>query len=218
MPEVGRAWGGAEAGMQGRGVGIGFKVLSENDLTPSFLQIPAIVVLVSLMGTRERYSSDALRMYQCLRNSLREHQVPDHGLQREQTPGGVVKQEGNMPTPSNLTQTLEYVFKRIFVTYMDNWRRNTTAEQEALQARVDAENFYYVILYLMVMIGMFSFIVVAILVSTVKSKRQEHSNDPYHQYIVEDWQEKYKSQILNLGEPRATIHENTGAAGLKMSP
>ena len=23
MPEVGRAWGGAEAGMQGRGVGIG---------------------------------------------------------------------------------------------------------------------------------------------------------------------------------------------------
>eukprot|EP00069_Balaena_mysticetus_P009126 bmy_01223T0 len=123
-----------------------------------------------------------------------------------------------MPTPSNLTQTLEYVFKRIFVTYMDNWRRNTTAEQEALQAKVDAENFYYVILYLMVMIGMFSFIIVAILVSTVKSKRREHSNDPYHQYIVEDWQEKYKSQILNLGEPRATIHENTGAAELKMSP
>ncbi|XP_028348431.1 potassium voltage-gated channel subfamily E member 2 [Physeter macrocephalus] len=123
-----------------------------------------------------------------------------------------------MPTPSNLTQTLEYVFKKIFVTYMDHWRRNTTAEQEVLQAKVDAENFYYVILYLMVMIGMFSFIIVAILVSTVKSKRQEHSNDPYHQYIVEDWQEKYKSQILNLGESSATIHENTGAAGLKMSP
>ncbi|XP_030736794.1 potassium voltage-gated channel subfamily E member 2 [Globicephala melas] len=123
-----------------------------------------------------------------------------------------------MPTPSNLTQTLEYVFKRIFVTYMDNWRRNTTAAQQALQAKVDAENFYYVILYLMVMIGMFSFIIVAILVSTVKSKRREHSNDPYHQYIVEDWQDKYKSQIVNLGESRATIHENTGAAGLRMSP
>ena len=89
-----------------------------------------------------------------------------------------------MLTLSNLTQTLEYVFKRIFITYMDNWRRNTTVEQEALQAKVDAENFYYVILYLMVMIGMFSFIIVAILVSTVKSKRREHSNDPYHQYIV----------------------------------
>ncbi|XP_057553775.1 potassium voltage-gated channel subfamily E member 2 [Hippopotamus amphibius kiboko] len=123
-----------------------------------------------------------------------------------------------MPTLSNLTQTLEYVFKKIFITYMDNWRRNTTVEQEALQAKVDAENFYYVILYLMVMIGMFSFIIVAILVSTVKSKRREHSNDPYHQYIVEDWQEKYKSRILNPEESRATIHENAGAAGLTVSP
>ncbi|XP_011363967.2 potassium voltage-gated channel subfamily E member 2 isoform X5 [Pteropus medius] len=127
-------------------------------------------------------------------------------------------QERNMLALSNLTQTLEDVFKRIFITYMDNWRRNTTAEQEALQAKVDAENFYYVILYLMVMIGMFSFIIVAILVSTVKSKRQEHSNDPYHEYIVDDWREKYKSQILNLEESKATIHENVGAAGFKISP
>ncbi|XP_066115544.1 potassium voltage-gated channel subfamily E member 2 [Saccopteryx bilineata] len=123
-----------------------------------------------------------------------------------------------MPPLSNLTQTLEDAFRKIFITYMDNWRRNTTAEQDALQAKVDAENFYYVILYLMVMIGMFSFIVVAILVSTVKSKRQEHSQDPYHQYIVDDWREKYKSQILNLEDPKATIHENLGAAGFKMSP
>ncbi|KAL0615667.1 Potassium voltage-gated channel subfamily E member 2 [Plecturocebus cupreus] len=121
---------------------------------------------------------------------------------------GMNHQEGNMPILSNFTRTLEDVFQRIFITYMDDWRRNTTAGQEALQAKVDAENFNYVILYLMVMIGMFSFIIVAILVSTVKSKRQEHSNDPYHQYIVEDWQEKYKSQILNLEESKATIHEN----------
>ncbi|KAM5154807.1 potassium voltage-gated channel subfamily E member 2 [Callospermophilus lateralis] len=123
-----------------------------------------------------------------------------------------------MPSLLNLTQTLEDVFRRIFITYMDNWRRNTTEEQAALQAKVDAENFYYVILYLMVMIGMFSFIVVAILVSTVKSKRREHSQDPYHQYIVEDWQEKYKSQVLHPEESKATIHENVGAAGFKMSP
>ncbi|KAG3283936.1 potassium voltage-gated channel subfamily E regulatory subunit 2 [Ictidomys tridecemlineatus] len=123
-----------------------------------------------------------------------------------------------MPSLLNLTQTLEDVFRRVFITYMNNWRRNTTEAQAALQAKVDAENFYYVILYLMVMIGMFSFIVVAILVSTVKSKRREHSQDPYHQYIVEDWQEKYKSQILHPEESKATIHENVGAAGFKMSP
>ncbi|XP_072463052.1 potassium voltage-gated channel subfamily E member 2 [Notamacropus eugenii] len=119
---------------------------------------------------------------------------------------------------SNLTQTLEDAFKKIFVTYMDNWRSNTTAEAAALQAKVNAENFYYVILYLMVMIGMFSFIIVAILVSTVKSKRQEHSNDPYHQYIVDDWHEKYKSRILSLEDAKATIHENVDAAAFKMSP
>uniref|UniRef100_A0A8C9P1J1 Potassium voltage-gated channel subfamily E member 2 n=1 Tax=Spermophilus dauricus TaxID=99837 RepID=A0A8C9P1J1_SPEDA len=123
-----------------------------------------------------------------------------------------------MPSLLNLTQTLEDIFRRVFITYMDNWRRNTTEEQAALQAKVDAENFYYVILYLMVMIGMFSFIVIAILVSTVKSKRREHSQDPYHQYIVEDWQEKYKSQILHPEESKATIHENVGAEGFKMSP
>ncbi|XP_036060068.1 potassium voltage-gated channel subfamily E member 2 [Onychomys torridus] len=123
-----------------------------------------------------------------------------------------------MTTLANFTQTLEDVFKKIFITYMDTWRKNTTAEERALQAKVDAENFYYVILYLMVMIGMFSFIVVAILVSTVKSKRREHSQDPYHQYIVEDWQEKYKSQILHLEDSKATIHENMGATGFTVSP
>uniref|UniRef100_A0A8D0HV86 Potassium voltage-gated channel subfamily E member 2 n=1 Tax=Sphenodon punctatus TaxID=8508 RepID=A0A8D0HV86_SPHPU len=102
----------------------------------------------------------------------------------------------------NFTLELEDVFKNIFLNYMNSWRRNMTAEQEALQTRVNAENFDYVILYLMVMIGMFSFIIVAILVSTVKSKRREHSNDPYHQYIEEDWREKEKSQcavLENLG-------------------
>ncbi|XP_049641789.1 potassium voltage-gated channel subfamily E member 2 [Suncus etruscus] len=123
-----------------------------------------------------------------------------------------------MSGTSNLTETLEDAFQRIFITYMDDWRRNTSAQQEALQAKVDAENFNYVILYLMVMIGMFSFIIVAILVSTVKSKRREHSNDPYHQYIVDDWQKKYRNQVSGLDEPRATIHENVGATGFKFFP
>ncbi|XP_006126078.1 potassium voltage-gated channel subfamily E member 2 [Pelodiscus sinensis] len=111
----------------------------------------------------------------------------------------------------NFTQILEDVFKNIFLNYMNKWRQNMTAEQDALQATVNEENFDYVILYLLVMIGMFSFIIVAILVSTVKSKRREHSNDPYHQYIVDDWGEKYKSQILNQEDLKCTIHENVSA-------
>ncbi|XP_025019411.1 potassium voltage-gated channel subfamily E member 2 [Python bivittatus] len=110
----------------------------------------------------------------------------------------------------NFTRSLEETFKNIFIDYMNNWRRNTTMEENALQERVDAENLDYVILYLMVMIGIFSFIIVAILVSTVKSKRREHSNDPYHQYIVDDWSEKLKTQILFQDDLKSIVHENFG--------
>ncbi|XP_042315976.1 potassium voltage-gated channel subfamily E member 2 isoform X2 [Sceloporus undulatus] len=116
-----------------------------------------------------------------------------------------------MATLQNFTWALEDIFKKTFIKYMNNWRRNTTIDEDKLQGRLDAENLDYVILYLMVMIGIFSFIIVAILVSTVKSKRREHSNDPYHQYIVDDWDEKIKSQIMLQDDLKATIHENIGA-------
>nr|XP_008105751.1 PREDICTED: potassium voltage-gated channel subfamily E member 2 isoform X1 [Anolis carolinensis] len=116
-----------------------------------------------------------------------------------------------MDALQNFTLTLEDTFKKTFITYMNNWRRNDTIEEDKLQDRLDVENLDYVIMYLMVMIGIFSFIVVAILVSTVKSKRQEHSNDPYHQYIVDDWGEKIKSPIPLQDDLKATIHENAGA-------
>ncbi|NXQ61538.1 KCNE2 protein, partial [Anthoscopus minutus] len=116
-----------------------------------------------------------------------------------------------MATPQNFTWAVEDIFKETFLNYMNSWRRNMTEAANKLQAEVAAENFDYVILYLMVMIGMFSFIIVAILVSTVKSKRREHSNDPYHQYIVEDWGEKYKNQVLNPEDLKCMIHENLGA-------
>ncbi|XP_053561142.1 potassium voltage-gated channel subfamily E member 2 [Bombina bombina] len=99
-----------------------------------------------------------------------------------------------MYTTGNFTQTLEDVFKNVFERYMNNWRNNDTTENNKLQATLEAENFDYVILYLMVMIGMFSFIIVAILVSTVRSKRNKNSeepyDDPYNKYIANDWTQK----------------------------
>ncbi|XP_029315375.1 potassium voltage-gated channel subfamily E member 2-like [Cottoperca gobio] len=88
---------------------------------------------------------------------------------------------------SNLTLHLEGSLTSALGHYLDNWRRNMTAAANALDKTLAEENFKNVIWYLVVMIGMLAFIVVAILVSTVKSKRREHSNDPYHQYIKEDW-------------------------------
>uniref|UniRef100_A0A665U1V2 Potassium voltage-gated channel subfamily E member 2 n=1 Tax=Echeneis naucrates TaxID=173247 RepID=A0A665U1V2_ECHNA len=86
--------------------------------------------------------------------------------------------------------------------YLDNWRRNVTAAAQALDKTLAEENFKDVIWYLAVMIGLFSFIIVAILVSTVKSKRREHSNDPYHQYIKEDWTAPLQSLNENFGLQR----------------
>lgn len=70
--------------------------------------------------------------------------------------------------------------------YLDDWRDNATAASKTVDKALAEENFTDV-LYLMVMIGIFAFIIVATLVSTVKSRRKEHSNDLYHQYIKEDW-------------------------------
>lgn len=88
---------------------------------------------------------------------------------------------------SNLTLHLEGSLTAALGRYLDNWTRNVTAEASALDNTLAEENFRNVVWYLAVMIGMLAFIVVAMLVSTVKSKRGEHSDDPYHQYIKEDW-------------------------------
>ncbi|XP_030283612.1 potassium voltage-gated channel subfamily E member 2 isoform X2 [Sparus aurata] len=96
---------------------------------------------------------------------------------------------------SNLTLHLEESLTSALGNFLDNWRSNTTAAANALDKTLAEENFSNVIWYLAVMIGMFAFIIVAMLVSTVKSKRREHSNDPYHQYIKEEWTQQ--SDIIN---------------------
>lgn len=88
---------------------------------------------------------------------------------------------------SNLTLHLEESVTNALSRFLDKWRLNVTAAADALETTMSEENFRDVIWYLIVMIGIFAFILVAMLVSTVKSNRREHSNDPYHQYIKEDW-------------------------------
>ncbi|XP_077155506.1 potassium voltage-gated channel subfamily E member 2 [Ranitomeya variabilis] len=103
---------------------------------------------------------------------------------------------------ANLTQSLENAFKKVLQDYMNIWNKNKTMEDDKLQAKLKAEDFDYVILYLMVMIGIFSFIIVAILVSTTRSKRHKYldDQDPYSTYIANDFH-----------ETKATVLENPGA-------
>lgn len=91
------------------------------------------------------------------------------------------------PDWSNFTRQLEGSLTSALGRYLDNWSDNATAASDEVDRALAKENFSNVLLYLMVMIGMLAFIIVAMLVSTVKSRRREHSNDLYHQYIKDDW-------------------------------
>ncbi|KAL7881467.1 hypothetical protein AOLI_G00083150 [Acnodon oligacanthus] len=116
---------------------------------------------------------------------------------------------------SNLTLHLQDSLTSAVGHFLEQWQWNVTQAERTLNNRLAEENFRDVIWYLVVMIGMFAFIVVAILVSTVKSKRREHSNDPYHKYIEGDWSTQPQIQSYNqsyvISNPNARTFDGPGS-------
>lgn len=104
---------------------------------------------------------------------------------------------------ANLTGDLEGSLTSALGRYLDEWRSNATAASHELDEVLAKEKFSNVLLYLMVMMGMLAFVMVAMLVSTVKSRRCEHSDDPYHRYIKEDWTARVQQGdvFINVSAP-----------------
>ncbi|KAK6486974.1 potassium voltage-gated channel subfamily E member 2-like [Huso huso] len=101
------------------------------------------------------------------------------------------------------------IFEKIMKDYLDERHRNVTASKEALSQALETQEFHGSDLYVALFMGILSFFIMVTLVSMVKSKRREHSEDPYHNYIETDW--GAKSHVLNLGDLGCHIQENKGA-------
>ncbi|XP_078264921.1 potassium voltage-gated channel subfamily E member 2-like [Rhinoraja longicauda] len=120
---------------------------------------------------------------------------------------------GGSPTETS-NKTL--LFEKFFIEfYKDHLAQQRKAA--ALNKTLQEEDFAFAYLYILVIFGMFTVLIIAMLASTVRSRRLEHSDDPYHTYIANDSKKGKKEKSPNSDFPKYYLNENVVKALQNMS-
>ncbi|XP_036400650.1 uncharacterized protein LOC118788726 [Megalops cyprinoides] len=60
------------------------------------------------------------------------------------------------------------------------------------------------VVYILLMVGLFSFFTFGIMLSYIRSRKMESSQDPFHQYIARDWSRAMRDPLV-IGNPSALV-------------
>ncbi|XP_067848478.1 potassium voltage-gated channel subfamily E member 2-like [Heptranchias perlo] len=113
-------------------------------------------------------------------------------------------------TSSSEMSNITLLFEKFFILFYKDYLAQQK-QAAALNKTLQEEDFEFAYLYILVMFGIFTFIIISMLASTVRSRRQEHTQDPYHMYIANN-AKKRREKALNSDFSNFYVNESVAKA------